>query len=77
MTIKTSNYQTCALRLRVERRIEALLRELLDLPAEFTPEAYLRWREIQHTLRGLYDIKRRFLVSPQLDEPLDTEELLY
>jgi hypothetical protein len=77
MTIKINSVKTCALRLRVERKIEALLRELLDLPAEFTPEAYLRWWEIQNTLKGLYDIKRRFLDSPQLDEPLESEELLY
>ena len=65
------------LRLIVEERIEALLGELLDLPAEYTPEAYRRWREIQNALGGLYDIKRRFLDSLQSDEPSDSEELLY
>ncbi len=69
--------QRDGLRLRVEGRIEALLGELFDLPAEFTPEAYGRWGEIQSALRGLYDIKRRFLDPPQPDEPSETEELLY
>ena len=69
--------QRNGLRLRVEKRIKALLGELLDLPAEYTPEAYRRWREIQNALGGLYDIKRRFLDSLQSDEPSDSEELLY
>ena len=77
MTIKTNSLQTFALRLRVERRIEALVRELLDLPTEFTPDAYLRWQEIQNNLRGFYNLKRRFLDPVKPDELSEIEELLF
>ena len=71
MTIKPRNLNAC------EQRIEILFRELMVLSAEYTPERYARWLEIQNALKDLYVLKNRFLDKTQVYETSNVEELLY
>jgi len=62
---------------QVENRIQNLEEALQSLPFEYSPEAYSLWKDLSRRLRGLYDIRRRFLLPPPPEEDSSWEEILY